>query len=86
MIDEWQYKTVAEYVDIGKNETRMVFGSKVLVIIVLVVATLLCGAGAYGFTVRSEQEIFVAQVRRGINETPIRDHCSQLLLPWRPNI
>ena len=50
--------------EIGKEETRMVLGSKVLVIIVLGVATLLCGAGAYSFTVRSEQEIFVAQVRQ----------------------
>ena len=52
--------------EIGKEETRMVFGSKILVIVVLVVATLLCGAGAYGFTVRTEQEIFISQVSQSI--------------------
>ena len=48
---------------IGKEETRMVYGSKILVIIVLGVATMLCAAGAYIFGARAEHEIFRAQVK-----------------------
>ena len=48
--------------EIGRDESRMVHGSKILVIIVLVLATVISAGGAYIFTVRAEEATFKVQV------------------------
>ena len=48
--------------NIGKEETRMVFGSRVLVIVVLGIATVICGVGTYLYSTKFETDSFRAQV------------------------
>ena len=48
--------------EIGFEESKLVRGSKRLVIVVLGLATCLCAVGAYWFSKQSDHESFKAQV------------------------
>ena len=59
--------TTSEVVDdavvLAKHETRLVFGSKIMVLWVLLVATVGCAAATFWFTKKADHAVFETAVR-----------------------